>query len=125
MWRGRAREARQLVAGEAGRLGQAVGRMYDRCMSLAGPGGRVAIEPYPCTFREMLLMMMSVESRLRSRGPGVWRMMAWVRASGIGRVVEGLAIAGDWTAGCVAVPDAAIEEIRAVSPIGTPVGFVP
>ena len=27
VWRGRAREAMQLVAGEAGRLGQVVGRM--------------------------------------------------------------------------------------------------
>ena len=87
VWRGRVREARQMVDGEAGRLVQAVGKMFDRCMSLARSGGHVANEPHPRTFYEMREMMRGVDLGW----PGVWRRMARVRALGIGRVVEGLA----------------------------------
>ncbi len=34
-------------------------------------------------------------------------------------------VAGDWTDGCVAVSNASIEEIWAVTPLGTPVEIVP
>ena len=53
VWRGRVREARQMVDGEAGRLVQVAGKMFDRCMSLARSGGHVANEPHPRTFYEL------------------------------------------------------------------------
>ena len=91
MRRGRAIEARQLVAGEAGRLGQAVKGMMYRVMPAFGLGGSDAADPHPRVFMGMRGVMRAVEDRLRSNGPGMWRMMARVRVMGIGRFVEGLA----------------------------------
>ena len=91
-WKWRTRGARQLVAGEAGRMGQVVRGMHNRAMSVvSGSRGCDAVEPHPRIFINAMRVMRDVEDRLRSNGPGVWRLMARVRVMGIGRLVEGLA----------------------------------
>ena len=91
VWRGRASHAKQLVAGEAGRMGQIVKSMHNRGMSVvSGSRGYAAFELHPGLFINSMTVMAEDVDRLRSNGLGVWRGMARVRAMGIGRLVEGL-----------------------------------